>query len=75
MEDSYVAACEVTTLEHEVGNDAVEVRALVTEALLASAEGTEVRGSLGNNIVKEVEVDATFLDCNNGNFGQQGLCS
>ena len=39
----------------------MEGRALVTEALLASAESTEVLGGLGNNIVEEVEVDAALL--------------
>lgn len=46
---TYVAAGEVTTLEHELGDDAVEGRALVVEGLaraagtlLTSAEGTEV---------------------------------
>ncbi len=73
MEGSYVATGEVTTLEHELGNDAVEGRALVAESLLASAESAEVLGSLGDNIVKEVEVDATLLDCN-GKLGQRGLC-
>lgn len=33
---------EVTTLEHEVGDDTVEARALVAEALLARAESAEV---------------------------------
>jgi len=58
---SAVTAGEVTTLEHEVGDDSVERRALVAEALLASAEGTEVLGGLGDNIVIEGEVDTTGL--------------
>lgn len=57
----YVAAGEVTTLEHELGDDAVEGRALVAEALLASAESTEVLGGLGDNVAEEVEVDGTSL--------------
>jgi hypothetical protein len=48
----------VTTLEHELGDDTVEARAGVAEALLASAEGTEVGGRLGDNVVKELEDDA-----------------
>ena len=60
---SYVTAGEVTTLEHELGNDTVERRALVSEALLASAESLEVLGGLGDNVIKEVEVDATLLSC------------
>lgn len=50
---TYVAAGEVTTLEHELGDDAVEGRALVVEglsglanALLTSAEGAEVLSRL-----------------------------
>jgi hypothetical protein len=41
----------------------VERRALVAEALLAGAESTEVLSGLGDNVVKEVEVDATGLLC------------
>lgn len=40
----------VTTLEHEVGDDTVEARAGVAEALLASAESTEVGGGLGDDV-------------------------
>jgi hypothetical protein len=58
---SAVATGEVTTLEHELGDDTVERRALVTEALLASAESTEVLGGLGDDIVEEVEVNAAGL--------------
>lgn len=50
---TYVAAGEVTTLKHELGDDAVEVGALVVErlagaasALLAGAESAEVLGGL-----------------------------
>ena len=58
---AYVTTGEVTTLEHEVGDDSVEGRALVAKALLASAESAEVLGSLGDNIIEEVEVDAARL--------------
>jgi hypothetical protein len=58
---STVTAGEVTALEHEVGDDSVEGRALVAEALLAGAESTEVGGGLGDNVVIEVEVDAAGL--------------
>ena len=59
--ETYVTASEVTTLEHELGDDSVEGRALVAEALLASAEGTEVLSSLRDDIVEEVEVDTARL--------------
>ena len=49
----YVAAGEVTTLKHELGDDTVEAGALVVEglagaasALLAGAESAEVLGGL-----------------------------
>ena len=60
---TYVATREVTTLEHELGDDAVEGRSLVSEAFLAGAESTEVLGGLGDNIVVEDEVDAAGLFC------------
>jgi len=56
-----IATGEVATLEHEVRDDAVEGRSLVAEALLASAESAEVLGSLGNNVIIELEVDAGSL--------------
>ena len=59
--DTYVAAGEIATLEHEVGDHAMESGALVAEALLASAQRAEVFGSLGNYIVEKVKVDATRL--------------
>lgn len=49
-------------MEHELGDDAVEGRALVTETRLASAELTEVGSGTGNFVVVEVEVDASLLD-------------
>jgi hypothetical protein len=55
---THVATGEVTTLEHEVRDDTVELRARVAEALLASAESTEVLDGLGDNVVEELEVDA-----------------
>src|SRR4051812_41434669 len=61
--ETYVAAGEITSLKHELGNDTVESRPSVTEALLASAESTEVLGRLGDVFVIEDEVDATGLLC------------
>ena len=60
---TYVAASEVTTLKHEVGDDAVELAARVAEALLAGAEGAEVLGRLRDDVVVDVEVDAARLVC------------
>ena len=39
---SAVSPGEVTTLDHEVGNDAVESRALIPEAALSGGESLEV---------------------------------
>ena len=44
--NSYVATGEVTTLEHELGDDTVELGAGVAEALLAGSKGTEVLSGL-----------------------------
>jgi len=55
---SSVSASEVTTLGHEASNDTVELGALVTKALLTSAKGTEVLGSLRSHIIVELEDDA-----------------
>jgi len=41
---------EVTTLQHEVGDDAVEYGALETESFLPCAECTEILSSLRHNI-------------------------
>ena len=61
LEKSYIATSEVTTLQHELRNDSVELAALVAEALLACAESAEVLGRLGDYIVVELEVDSCFL--------------
>lgn len=63
MGSTDVTTGEVTTLEHEIRDDAVERGALVAEALLAGAESTEVLSGLGHDGVVELEVDATVLDC------------
>lgn len=41
----------------------MERGALVTEALLASAESLEVGSGLGDNVIEQVEVDAALLFC------------
>lgn len=58
-----VATSEVTTLQHKLRDDAVELAALVAEALLASAKSTEVLCGLWDYIVVELEVDAAGLGC------------
>ena len=61
--NTHVATGEVTTLEHEVRDDTVELGARVAEALLASAESAEVLDGLGDNVVEELEVDAAGALC------------
>lgn len=76
---STVASSEVTTLEHELGNDTVERRALVAEALLTGGESAEVGGSLGHNVVVELELDGaerrTVLSDVEENVAHDGGCS
>ena len=61
LQNTYVSAGEVAALEHELRDDAVEGRALVAETRLPSAQLSEVFDGLGDNLVVEFEVDATFL--------------
>ena len=49
---STVVSGEVTTLEHELGDDTVEGRVGVAEALLTGAESAEVLGCLGNVVAE-----------------------
>lgn len=58
---THVVAGEVTTLEHELGDDTVEGRALVTLTLGLGAELTEVAGGLGDVLLEEVEDDTARL--------------
>ena len=57
----YVAAGEVTTLDHERLDDAVELGPLIAESLLAGAEGPEVLRRLRNLGVEKFELDAARL--------------
>lgn len=57
LQGTYIALGEITTLEHEVGNHAVEDRTTITEVVLAGAELPEVPGSAGNSVVEQVEND------------------
>jgi hypothetical protein len=50
---------KVTALQHELGDDTVETASFVSKSVLAGGELTEVLGSLGNNIIVELEDDAT----------------
>lgn len=66
LSTSAIATGEVTTLDHETGDDAVELAALVVEGfaslastLLTGGEGTEVLGGLGDGLAIETHHDAT----------------
>ncbi|MCP5656234.1 hypothetical protein NL311_27975, partial [Klebsiella pneumoniae] len=54
---------EVPSLQHEIGDDTMENGALVTEAFLASAQGTEVFTRLGSDVTSQL----------NNNFSQWGI--
>lgn len=58
---AYIASGEVSSLNHELLDDAVEGRALVAEALLAGSKGTEVLSGLGNGLAVETNRDAAEL--------------
>lgn len=68
LASSTIVTRKVTTLAHEFGNDAVEATALVTEALLTSAESTEVFSSLGDDVVEELKDYAAKRRTAGGNF-------
>jgi hypothetical protein len=61
---THVATSEVTTLEHELRNNAVEDRSLVALTLGSLRKLAEVFGSPRDNVVKEVEDDAAGLGYN-----------
>ena len=58
-----ITTSQVTTLQHELRDDPMEGRAFVAEALLASAESTEILSGLGDYVVVELEVDPTSVSC------------
>jgi hypothetical protein len=62
-EDTNIASGEVTTLQHELGDNTVEGRASISESILSRAELTEVARGLGDNIVEELEYDTARRLC------------
>jgi len=56
---STVVGCEITSLAHKVRDDPVEGGSLVTKSLLAGAQGTEILGSLGDDIGPELHDNPT----------------
>ena len=57
LDSTCIVVGEVTALAHEAGDDAVEAGALVSVALLAGAEGAEVLGRLGDDVLAELHDD------------------
>jgi hypothetical protein len=55
LSTSSVASSEVTSLQHELGNDSVEGRTFVSESRSTSAQLSEVLGGLGDNAKGEGE--------------------
>ena len=53
-----VAVGEVTTLNHELLDDSVESRSLITETLFPCAQSTEVFGGLGDCLPIETNNDS-----------------
>lgn len=58
---THITTGKIATLEHKVGDNAVELGASVAKALLARAQGAEVVGCPGHDLVVELEIDATGL--------------
>ena len=71
---SAVALGEVTTLEHELGNDPVEDAALevqrlalLAHTLLAGAERAEVLSSVGHRVSEQLQAEiSSFVSCPSG---------
>jgi len=59
LASSAVPGSEVSSLAHEVGDDAVEAGALVAVALLSGAQGTEVLAGLGHHVIPQLHDDFT----------------
>lgn len=74
---THVVVGEVTTLEHELGNDTVERRALIAVSLRSGAKNSEVLGGLGNNIIVQLEGDPAKRLCKDMlvRFQQSICCS
>jgi hypothetical protein len=53
--------------EHTLDNT-VEAASLVSESLLAGAEGSEVFSSLGDNIGEQLELDSALRNTANGDI-------
>jgi len=52
-----ISPCEVAALKHKLGDDAVELTTLISESLLAGAEGAKVLRRLGHDIGEKHKLD------------------
>ena len=59
---SAVLVGDVSALHHELRDDAVEDVVLVAEALVASADGSEVLSSLGHMLVEQLKHHSALLE-------------
>lgn len=58
LASSAVVVGEISTLSHELVDDAMESGVFVAKSFFSSAESSEVFGGLGNNIAIELESDS-----------------
>jgi len=70
---SAVSCSEVTTLTHEARDNSVEGRALEAEALLSSAQSTEVLSCAGHNIFSQLEDNTASGVTTNGDVEEDLL--
>lgn len=62
MLNTYISSCEVTTLEHEIRDNAMELGSNIPFALLCGrAKLLKVFCCFGDNIVEKLEVNAASL--------------
>lgn len=57
LASSAIVIGEIAALAHEVWNDAMETGALIAEALLAGAQGTEILGCFGHDIRAQLKYE------------------
>jgi len=68
LSSSAVVVSEVTSLAHELGNDAMERAALVTKSLLAGAECPKVLRGLGDDVRAQLHHDPAQRSPISGNI-------
>lgn len=56
---THIVVCKITSLEHETRDHTMEGRAFITKAMFTSAQLAEILCSLWDNIIIQLEYDAT----------------